>query len=324
MMTIVYTCPFVPAEWIAAHGLRPSRILPNAPGGAVFTGTGICPYASAFAHGACSMDEADAIVVTTACDQMRRISEWLDGETDRPVFVMNVPATWQTTTAHRIYASEMRRLGSFMVSLGAKAPADDELAEVMREYDTNRAALRDARGGLSPRQYSQAIACFHRDGTLDLATAVSSRDGDDVPLALIGSPLLYHHFGLFDLVEDCGGRVVLDGTSSGERTMPAAFARRRLGDDPFGVLVDAYFGTIPDAFRRPNSQLYQWLKDMISGRGIRGIILRHYTWCDTWHVEAQRMKEWDEVPVLAIACGADEHIDAHTASRIEAFLEMLR
>jgi len=270
------------------------------------------------------MGEADAIVVTTACDQMRRISEWLDRETDRPVFVMNVPATWQTTTAHRIYASEVRRLGSFMVSFGGRAPADGELATVMREYDTSRAALRDVRGELSPREFSEAIARLHQHGILDFAAAASSRVGDGIPIALVGSPLPHHHFGLFDLIETCGGRVVLDGTTSGERTLPAPFDRRRLGDDPFGVLVDAYFGTIPDAFRRPNTQLYQWLRQTISDRGIRGIVLRHYTWCDTWHVEAQRMKEWNEVPVLAVACGTDEHIDAHAVSRIEAFLEMLR
>ena len=324
MQTIVYSCPFVPAEWIRAHGVRPSRILPSAPGDATFTGTGVCPYASAFAHAACSMGDADAIVVTTVCDQMRRIAEWLDRGTDRPVFVMNVPATWQTTTAQKIYASEVRRLGRFMVTLGGRTPTDGELAAAMREYDTDRAALRDARGGLSPRQYSEAIARFHRDGTLELAAAAVPRVGDGVPVALIGGPLVHHHFGIFDLIESCGGRVVLDGTTSGERTMPARFDRRGLSDDPFGMLVDAYFGTIPDAFRRPNTQLYQWLKDVIPERGIRGIILRHYTWCDTWHVEAQRMKEWNEVPVLAVACGADEHIDAHTASRIEAFLEMLR
>ena len=324
MQTIVYNCPFVPVEWIRAHGMRPSRVLPSAPSDATFMGTGVCPYASAFAHAACSMGDADAIVVTTTCDQMRRISEWIDRETERPVFVINVPATWQTTTAHRLYASEVRRLGRFMVTLGGKAPTDDELVETMREYDTSRAALRDAGGELSPRQHSEAIARFHRDGTLDFPAAPSPHVGADVPLALVGGPLLHHHFGIFDLIESGDGRVALDGTTSGERTMPARFGRRGLQDDPFGVLVDAYFGTIPDAFRRPNSQLYQWLKEAISDRGIRGIILRYYTWCDTWHVEAQRMKEWNEVPVLAVACGADEHIDAHTASRIEAFLEMLR
>jgi hypothetical protein len=64
---------------------------------------------------------------------------------------------------------------------------------------------------------------------------------------------------VFDVIEQSGGRVVLDGTESGLRTLPAPLQRRRLRDDPLLELMDAYFGAIPDAFRRPDTALYQWL-----------------------------------------------------------------
>ena len=110
MKTVVYSCPFVPAEWIVAHGLRPRRILAR-PDGAVRASAGVCPYVAAFVRTVCSETDADATIVTTVCDQMRRASERIARESSLPLFLMNVPATWQTAAAHRLYLSELRRLG---------------------------------------------------------------------------------------------------------------------------------------------------------------------------------------------------------------------
>ncbi len=326
MKTIVYSCPFIPAEWIAAHGMRPSRILPGAEGRSTSSGAheGVCPYASSFAHSVRSEGAADAVVFTTVCDQMRRISEWTAAESDLPLFLMHVPSTWRTAAAQQLYVDELRRLGRFLVRLGGSEPSPEKLANVMREYERLRSALRDARGRLSARRYSEAIASFHRDGTLDQDASGSVRTTRGVALALVGGPLMLHHYRMFDFIENHGGYVALDATTTGERTMPAPFDRRALGDDPLLALADAYFGSIPDAFRRPNSLLYQWLKREMSARGIRGIVLRHYLWCDTWHAEAQRMKEWSELPLLALEVGADDPVDGHAASRIESFIEMLK
>jgi len=89
-------------------------------------------------------------------------------------------------------------------------------------------------------------------------------------------------------------------------------------------LQEAYFGCIPDAFRRPNTLLYQWLKEKIEGRAIRGIVFFHYLWCDTWRVEAQRMKEWGQVPVLVLDADETETMCGRLSSRIQAFLEVLK
>jgi benzoyl-CoA reductase/2-hydroxyglutaryl-CoA dehydratase subunit BcrC/BadD/HgdB len=326
MKKLVYSCPFVPAEWIAAHGLRPSRILPGPADASAFAGAsaGVCPYAAAFLHAVSRDGEAEAAVLTTVCDQMRRGFEQAQRDAHRPVFLLNVPSSWQTATAQKIYISEIKRLGRFLVRLGGKEPSAAELAGVMHEYDARRSCLREARGRVAPRRFSEAIAQFHREGTVDPGSCEGACTQRGIPVALVGGPMMSHHFPIFDLIERGGGAVVLDATESGERTMPLPLDRRSLGDDPFMTLVEAYFGKIPDAFRRPNSQLYQWLKRESAERGVRGIILRYYTWCDKWHAELQRMKEWSAAPVLGISTGADEAMDGHTISRIEAFLEALQ
>ena len=118
--------------------------------------------------------------------------------------------------------------------------------------------------------------------------------------------------------------MVLDATETGVRGMCGRFDRRSLRDDALRELAAAYFGTIPDASNRPNSRLYQWLKKQLDANGVRGILFHRYIWCDMWHVELARMREWAAVPVLDVDMGDGEAVSAGARQRIEAFLEMLR
>lgn len=324
LITVLYSCPFVPAEWVAAHGLRPSRVIPAAAGSAGAT-TGLCPYAQSFVRHVCNDEEAGAVVLTTTCDQMRRASESIVRSTNLPLFLFHVPATWQTMGSQNLYLAELKRLGRFLQQRGGEAPTSKQLAEVIDGFDKTRSRLKDARGRLSPRRFSEAIAEFHRTGEFTDDGAAPAESGlSGVPIALVGGPLLADHFDLFDRIEAAGGRVVLDATTTGERTLPGPFDRRRLRDDPLATLADAYFGSIADAFRRPNTALYTWLREKIAERGVRGIIYRSYVWCDTWHAEAQRLKEWADAPVLTIVSDDEAGTIGHAASRIESFLEMLK
>jgi benzoyl-CoA reductase/2-hydroxyglutaryl-CoA dehydratase subunit BcrC/BadD/HgdB len=85
-----------------------------------------------------------------------------------------------------------------------------------------------------------------------------------------------------------------------------------------------YFNHLPDAFRRPNTHLYEWLTRRCAELGVRGILFHHQLWCDTWHAEAQRMKEWLPIPRLSFQTGGESALGAHALSRIQAFMENLR
>ncbi|MCK5558266.1 MAG: 2-hydroxyacyl-CoA dehydratase, partial [Candidatus Hydrogenedentes bacterium] len=309
----------------AAHGMRPSRILPRASGemSLLSATAGVCPYAAAFVDAVRPERGADAVVFTTACDQMRRASELADRVQHGRVFLMNVPSTWQTVAAQELYMSELQRLGRFLVQLGGSVPSAEKLSEVMRKYGATRSSLRSARGRLSPRQYAEAIADFHREGAFENRASESAPTIRGVPVALVGGPLLLDHLDIFDVIEREGGYVALNATGSRERTLPAPFDRRALRDTPFLALADAYFGTIPDAFRRPNDELYRWLKREIAETGARGIIFWRYLWCDIWHAEAQRMKEGTDLPLLIIDTDG-KSINGRTVSRIQSFFEVVR
>ena len=76
MKRVVYTCPYIPAEWLRAHGVVPSRIAPGpAPAGAA-PRSGVCPYAWCFLQSVLADKSAGGAVFTTRCDQMRRLYEY--------------------------------------------------------------------------------------------------------------------------------------------------------------------------------------------------------------------------------------------------------
>ncbi len=327
MGTVVYSCPFVPAEWIAAHGFDPVRVMPPTVDGGPTAGAheGVCPYAAAVTAELWSRADADLNVVTTLCDQRRRLAESMARHTDQAAFVMAVPATWRTPAASGLYRDELVRLGRRLVDMGGRRPSDEELACVMATYDDARAALRSASGLLPPRQFADAIGRFGAEGPAAVPRELPKPAPPPVgpAIALVGAPLSAAGLELYDVIADVGGHVVLDATDTGERTLPAPFDRRRLAADPLGELVDAYFGTISHAFRRPNSQLYEYLRRQFAVRAVRGVIFVRYIWCDIWHAELRRLAEWTEARVLDLDI-ADEGPDhARTVGRVQAFLETL-
>ena len=130
---------------------------------------------------------------------------------------------------------------------------------------------------------------------------------------------------------------MLDGSESGERTLPAPPDAERMRTDPLAELAHVYFDAIPDVFRRPNDSLYAWLRQEIGRRGVRGLLVRRYLWCDLWHAEVPRLRQESSVPVLEWdaagddpACGVPQFChggpsqSSRDIGRLEAFLETLR
>ncbi len=324
MPTVAATCPYVPLEWIAAHGLRPVRVVPSATcrTESVRATAGLCPYARACANALPDGPRPGAAVFTTACDQMRRLAEVFADRSDLPTFVMNVPATWQTPAALDLYTDELRRLGRFLVGAGGTAPKADDLVGVMRAYDAARERLQAARDTLTPRQYSEAWAQFDPEAALPAPSPDALGPADAVPLALAGGPMLQEQFGLFDLVERLGGRIVLTAVEGGRLTAPGPFDPDRIARDPLAELARAYHA-VPHPMRRPDTPLGQWLDREMEAAAPRGILFLRYLWCDLWHVALARLKERTALPVLDMDI-ADHDVPARLAGKVQAFIETLQ
>jgi len=337
MSYVVYTSPYVPAEWIAGHGLHPLRVMPSGASHAeaLWNRQGVCPYVRAFLSEVKTCQEVAGVVITTVCDQMRRAFDVVARVSTLPGFLMNVPSTWQSLAARRLYLEELNRLGGFMVTLGGTPPSGPHLAEVMRGFDDARASLRGLQGQVPARAWAEAVEGFGRTGRVpaverecgwwDEAHPTARPTASKVPLALVGGPLRREDLTIFDRVEECGGYVALDATETGQRGLCRAFDRRRLGEEPLLELADAYFDGIQDVSRRPNHGFYDDLIRNLKDRDVRAIILHRYLWCDLWHAEVERLKERTGLPVLDLDADGDQTADnGRRRTRIGAFLEMLR
>lgn len=325
MKKAIFTSPYIPSEFIAAHDIEPIRIFPRLekaerPG---FSKVGMCPYAAAFIGEAFSAGDDTIVLFATTCDQMRRAVDltWHGHPVCPSVFLLNIPATWQTPSSFKLYLGELKRLSSFLQSQGGNKPSKDKLIETMTEYDKERQSLLAQKHLFKALQYAEFMK-FQKNVFVNPDSSIVS---SGIPVALIGGPLLNDDLYLFDLIEDAGGRVALNAMENGERTFPRKFDRRSMNEDPVIELADAYFGSIPDAFRRPNNALYVWLKERLEQEQIKGVIFHHYIWCDIWHAELARFKEWTNLPVLNIHAGDDgETVRGKMRDLIQTFMQVLR
>jgi benzoyl-CoA reductase/2-hydroxyglutaryl-CoA dehydratase subunit BcrC/BadD/HgdB len=328
MKTIVYTSPFVPAEWIAAHGLLPSRIMLDSKTDCTAFGRceGLCPYVYLFINYVLTK-KPDGIVLTTTCDQMRRAFDVIRLKSRVPVFLMNVPRTWQNGSSRSLYLDELEHLGKFLVSLGGEIPPDGELKRIMLEFDYARKRILSSREKFSSRSFSESIAEFNEQGGCNIpaCSIVGWRLTSAVPLAIVGGPLLQGDFEIFDDIEKAGGRIIFDATETGLRGFCRPFDRQNISDNPLAELADAYFYGIYDPFCRPNSRFYDWLTDMLAQSPVRGIILHRFVFCDIWHAELFQLKQKFALPVLDIdSNGFERNLSPPITARLCAFLEMLR
>lgn len=293
MIRILSNSSYIPEQWIAAHGSVPSLLRPS--GARIHPSVarleGLCPYARAWVSDAIADETSRGIVMAFTCDQMRRSFEIVCAHARVPCFLFNIPVTWRTAGARRLFADELKRLGLFLVRLGGAAPSPEKLAHHLS---------------------AAAPAENHRPDS----TAYGK-----TPLALAGPHGREDDALWLKMIEKANGRIAVDCTVPA----PPLFDRRAIGDNPFAALVDASFDAIQDVFQRPNNGLYEKIERDLDGTMVRGLILRRYQWCDGWRAEVYRLKQWSPVPVLDLEIGERVDHDSHRlAMRIESFMEMVQ
>lgn len=373
-MQVFLTSPWVPAEWVRAHRLEPRGVWfePDFVFEGLPLGAGVCAFAQA-AVGLAARQSRSAVIFTTHCDQLRRGFDAVGTKACARVFLFNVPATSATPVARMIFCSELERLGRFLESVGGRPPEREELERLIGEHRSARHQLLEAATWCPAREYAEAIARFHWNGEVRLpprpdpannpprvASAHEQADlgvvpesGGAIPVALVGGPFARAHWGLLATVESAGGRLVLNATEAGERSLwestaptskdlPRPAPPSKLAPGGFhpadtsgsagfqpaslpalALLAREYLDNCVDVFQRPNTRLYSWLGERLAARHVRGIVLWHYVGCDLWRAEVHSLREAFGLPVLALE--PDETGGAVRArGRIEAFLESLR
>ncbi len=188
----------------------------------------------------------------------------------------------------------------------------------MSDFETARASLRAA--GLESLAYAESVARFHDAGAVQCPEPKTLPPG--IPLALLGGPLPQSQWGIFETVQRAGGRIVLNATEAGERSLLPPLTDEI--PNAFDALVRLYTEGCVDVFQRPNTRLYAWPKERLATRAVRGIILWAYVNCDLWRAEASTLREAFGLPVLLLDADEAQSASMRNITRIEAFLELLK
>lgn len=324
-MKVFYSSPWVPAEWIEAHGLQPCGVwfAEDLGRGALPLSAGVCAFSEAVLRFAETHHDS-AVIFTTACDQMRRSFDTFAGSQPAHAFLFNLPATWQSPVALRIFRTEVERLGRFLQAHGGHAPTAKNLAQIIERRSQARKHLLEMTPRCSARQYAEAMARFHWDGSVSVPDHPTPPAAGSIPLAIVGGPLTASQWSLLQTIEAAGARIVLNATESGERSLLPAFRLENVSDDPIGVVARGYFENCVDVFQRPNTRLYSWLGERLTARSVRGLVLWVHTGCDLWRAEAQTLRETFRLPVLLLEADAVPGGSPREAGRIQAFVETFK
>jgi len=289
-LTAVFSSPWVPSPIIEACAFRPvpvydSTDLPKVSSETAFK-EGRCPWSHIFAQYAADRD-FDAIILTTTCDQMRRSAEAISADTSTPVFVMTVPST-ASASALRLYNMEITRLSAFLSRISGTAATSTTLCEAIKR--------------------SRPPTSLRRDG--------------NIPICLLGSHLPIPFDDLDAIIGRTGGYIAVNGLETADRCTPDLSKFRAGGgpDEIIAYIADAYFNSIRDVFRRPNSDFYRWIALQIKKEMPKGILLVRNSWCDQWAIEAIRLRNWSKLPTLELEFTSNA-ISMSAISRTEAFME---
>jgi benzoyl-CoA reductase/2-hydroxyglutaryl-CoA dehydratase subunit BcrC/BadD/HgdB len=316
-----FTNPWVPAEWIRAHGFAPRGMWSALSDPSPTVVGGACSFAESVKAAAGTRPDAP-VVFASACDPMRRAADAVTAGRGARGFLFNLPATWQTGTARRLYRAEVMRLGRFLERLGGRAPTPAELEAVIRDHEQRREQLRRFIAQGTARQNASAVLRFFADGSVPGEAPAAPDDG--VRLALVGGPFLTSQGTFWDALEAAGGCVVLNATEPGERCLLPPLPPGSLGPDAIVRLADHYFDHIIDVFQRPHVRLYDWLGERLSARGARGIVLAVHVGCDLWRAEAASLREAFGLPVLVLDSPSVGGGGLRDLNRLSAFVESLR
>jgi benzoyl-CoA reductase/2-hydroxyglutaryl-CoA dehydratase subunit BcrC/BadD/HgdB len=333
------TSPWIPLEWIKAHGFEPRGPGLGNPEEPTAVPEGVCAFAQHMADLARSHADAP-VIFTTACDQLRRAADACRAGDNSRLFLFNLPATWQTSASRRLYQAEIARLGKFLEGLGGRSPTDASLLEIIRDYEQRRAELVDFIQCHPACEALEAMAGYF-DGAVQVpsggVSAARSRAAKagaasrsratvsaGVPLALVGGPLLPSQWTLLEAIESAGGSVVLTATEPGERCLLPPLPPHADAPCPLTALANHYFDHAVDVFHRPNSRLYDWLRSRLTERCVRGMVLWVHVGCDLWRAEAASLREAFQLPVLTLDTHEVRGGGLRDANRLAAFLEMLQ
>ncbi|OPY12866.1 MAG: R-phenyllactate dehydratase beta subunit [Syntrophus sp. PtaB.Bin001] len=352
---IGYICSFVPVEFITAAGCIPFRIRGDVhepiTKGDTLLETIVCPFIRS-CFDLCVKDHYDylsGIVIPHGCDSMVRSYSVWSYSLNYPYFhFINTPSVVKESS-HEFFKDELQTYRRSLETFTGKAITDADLEEAIRLHNENRHKAKSlyelkksdppvisgpelnkvlAVGASLP--INEANALFD-----EVLAELSQRKESPVkkgPRILLDGPCV-DNCEIAEIVEECGGNVVIDTTCMGTRdTWPLTDT----GGDPIAALARRYLDKLncPKTYRENKAGTFVGdAEERFGDIGARarefsanGAILYLYKYCDPFGFEVPARRAYYESLDIPLLCLEDTYSSGtigQLKTRIQAFLEMI-
>lgn len=357
-----YFCPFVPEEIIHAAGMQPIRLAFGGEADAMLSGEQYlkpysCPYARSclgyqaekknFYH-----NIVDAVCVAYACDNMRKVHEYLEEYFEVPVFALGVPRTHDRLRsrphATSYFVRELQHLKKGLQKFGGTKITTDRLKESISLFNSIRREVRTLYEKLKsddpPLSWEDVLKISHAGFVLDRRDylhevreinrtlqmgAIKRKEETKGPrLMIYGSMMAVGDHKIVDIVRKSGGNIVIDALCSGYR-----FWRKDVNvglwfRDPIEALADRYLYNVPCPYMTDTVVRLNHVVSVAREYRVKGLIYYTLKYCGTFKSEFKlfenTLRKELNIPVLLIETEYSPSDIGAIRTRVEAFLEMIR
>lgn len=297
---------------------------------------GLCPYT----------ESCDLVIGETTCDGKKKAYEIFGDFKD--TFVLEVPQM-KGPEDKRLWLAELKRLAAKLEAVSGRTITAEGLRRAIQAVNAKRAALqrlarlRSARpapiSGLDallinqvafyddPPRFTAQVNAICDEVEQRIAKGEGVAPADAPRILLSGCPMAAPNWKVPAIVEQAGAVVVGEESCVGERG-----TRNLVAED--GESVDAMLGAIAERYLdidcacfTPNAERLDHIMEMARGLQADGIIHYSLLFCTPYLMEAGRVRQRarDEgIPALELETDYSTEDVAQLATRVEAFLEVLR
>jgi len=302
----------------------------------------------------------DLLVVPSTCQHMRKVADVLELSQPDLVFKLGVPYEPGDSVALTFFRERLGDLCRTLAGLTGVPVTDEALGEAIALYNRMRGLLKSisllrsrAQPPLSGSDFARlSHASFYVDPVLmveELEDIYRSLSGDSAfgvaagegvaesaldagvhsearpRLALVGPNLAYGDYDILDIVEECGGDVVIEDVFEGVRDYWHTVSP---GTDPLEALARSYLrGKPPRMFMRSSTQTRaDEVLRLAADFAAQGVIWYQLVCCELYDEEAfyfeKRLQEAG-LPMLALEADYGGLRAGGVHTRVEAFLELI-
>jgi benzoyl-CoA reductase subunit C len=338
-----YFCNYTPEELIYAAGIVPVRIRGGAEN-VELADSHLPTYCCSYVRSALDLalkgtyNYLDGTVFPKTCD-MTRVLPGIWKRNMKLSYQHFLPLPGKTTDdGIEFLVQELRLFRKSLEDFSGQEISDERLGKAIKVYNENRSLMKDVFRlslGDSPTLLGSQVYSIELAGlvmpkdqhnamlrsTLDGLGAGGGPSNDMIRLMIAGNT--FENIELLQIIEDCGGNVVIDELDIGTRYYDAPVSEEM---EPLRALAKRYMREVACPCKHPTGPRMERILDLAREYRVAGVILLNQKYCDSHLYDRpwiERTLRENRLPVLVVEHSDIGWVGGKFKTMVQAFLEMV-